>query len=643
MISGKVRRSQFVAPFGPGAMQVLADGTSVVTAGLDHWFPQTETLDQEEFRIREWRLERHLGVDALYSPPDYRDTYKANRDQYNTGLQVPVLRFPAWSFCPRCRALTPSPLHVPDRPRCTNPACPRQKASWAPYLAQVPFVALCERGHLQDFPWNEWVHRSATPSCRSPKLKLKTLGGGTLASQRVVCETCRKDRSLEGVTSVERSRELEDETTYLTANLDKGNDFSCRGAMPWLGLDTQGQPCGSPLRGSLRGASNVYYALVKSSIFIPEASTAGIDPAVLAALEEQTIARARASLRDVLEGQQLTAVRLRRAAKNNAFRLEGFTDPQIDAALALLENQGNTTDASVMAQTAAVTAVQAPFRQEEFERIRSTTESAELVVREPETVSSGQIAAFVPRVRLVEKLRETRVLSGFNRIFAESSSADTAARMALLRRYQPADGMSWLPAYTVLGEGIYLELDPDRLTTWEAEPDVQRRLAPIVRRFQAVAADRHLADRDVTPRLVLMHTLAHLLINQLTYECGYSSASLRERLYVSPGHDGMSGLLIYTAAGDSEGTLGGLVRMGQPERFETVLRNAVTNALWCSSDPVCMESHGQGPDSCNLAACHSCALLPETACEEFNRFLDRGLVSGTLEAPGLGYFADLEA
>ncbi len=143
------------------------------------------------------------------------------------------------------------------------------------------------------------------------------------------------------------------------------------------------------------------------------------------------------------------------------------------------------------------------------------------------------------------------------------------------------------------------------------------------------------------PRLVLLHTLAHLLINQLTYECGYSSASLRERLYVSPGGDGMNGLLIYTAAGDSEGTLGGLVRMGQPERFEEILRNAITNARWCSSDPVCMDSHGQGPDSCNLAACHSCALLPETACEEFNRFLDRGLVAGTRDNPGLGFFSSL--
>ncbi|MET8212192.1 DUF1998 domain-containing protein [Streptomyces sp. NPDC005373] len=641
MIRGKVRRSQLVAPFGPGAMQVLADGTSVITCGLDHWFVPGEKLDQEEFRIREWRLESHLGVDALYTPPDYRDHSKSSPGQYNTKLNVPVLRFPSWNFCPRCRALTPQPLNTAQRPRCTNPDCTKQKASWAPFLAQVPFVALCERGHLQDFPWLEWVHKSAHPKCGSDKLKLRTSGGGTLASQRVVCEACHSERGLEGITSVERpDREREQETTYLTARLEEGTEFSCSGAMPWLGLEAGAGTCGQPLRGSLRGASNVYYALVKSSIFIPEASSAGADPRVLEALEEQTIARARANLRDVLEdGEILTPSRLRRAAKKNAFRLENFTDAQIESALAILEGPA---EASSQQPATGTDDNPARFRHEEYTTIRDAIDSAELVVKEPEGDRAKDVAELVSRVRLVEKLRETRVLWGFNRIFAESSAQDTATRTALLRRTTPEASESWLPAYTVLGEGIYLELSPQALAKWEAASPVQNRLVPMAQRFQSVAHDRHLTQRAVTPRLVLLHTLAHLLINQLTFECGYSSASLRERLYDSPGTDGMNGLLIYTAAGDSEGTLGGLVRMGKPERFEEVLRNAITNARWCSSDPVCMDSQGQGPDSCNLAACHSCALLPETACEEFNRFLDRGLVAGTLDNPGLGFFSSLE-
>lgn len=138
------------------------------------------------------------------------------------------------------------------------------------------------------------------------------------------------------------------------------------------------------------------------------------------------------------------------------------------------------------------------------------------------------------------------------------------------------------------------------------------------------------------------HRLAHLLINRLTFECGYASASLRERLYVSNSETNpMAGILIYTAAGDSEGTMGGLVRMGKPGYLEPIFRRAIESAEWCSSDPVCRElgaKSGQGPDSCNLAACHSCALLPETSCEEFNRFLDRSLMVDGPDSQDLAFF-----
>ena len=132
-------------------------------------------------------------------------------------------------------------------------------------------------------------------------------------------------------------------------------------------------------------------------------------------------------------------------------------------------------------------------------------------------------------------------------------------------------------------------------------------------------------------------------MNRLSFECGYSSAALRERLYISDHPSApMAGLLIYTADGDSEGTMGGLVRMGKPGHFEPMIRRALENAEWCSADPVCREmgaQSGQGPDSCNLAACHSCALVPETACEEFNRFLDRTLVVEDVTKSDLSFFS----
>lgn len=80
--------------------------------------------------------------------------------------------------------------------------------------------------------------------------------------------------------------------------------------------------------------------------------------------------------------------------------------------------------------------------------------------------------------------------------------------------------------------------------------------------------------------------------------------------------------------------------MGTPGRLEPALVAALDRVHRCSSDPVCMElgEKGQGPRSMNLAACPACGLLPETACEVFNTFLDRALVTGTHDDPSVGCF-----
>ena len=176
---------------------------------------------------------------------------------------------------------------------------------------------------------------------------------------------------------------------------------------------------------------------------------------------------------------------------------------------------------------------------------------------------------------------------------------------------------------------------------WEQQSALSDRIRDLKQRF--TFSYRYTEDTIISPRFVLVHTLSHLLINQLVYECGYSSAALRERLYVSDSEEApMAGVLIYTASGDSDGTMGGLVRMGRPGFLGPMLRRAIDSAQWCSADPVCMEAGsegGQGPESLNLAACHNCALVPETSCEEFNRFLDRGVIIGTRDDQIAGYFS----
>src|SRR5262249_40336247 len=148
--------------------------------------------------------------------------------------------------------------------------------------------------------------------------------------------------------------------------------------------------------------------------------------------------------------------------------------------------------------------------------------------------------------------------------------------------------------------------------------------------------DKTPLPKPITPRMLLVHTFAHSLIRQLTLDCGYSSTALRERLYVGYSPTPMAGLLIYTATGDDDGTLGGLQRQGDPARIGRTVVAAVRSQVWCSSDPLCIEDMLAPRDKLSLAACHACVLAPETACEEFNRFLDRAIMVGTPARPNLG-------
>jgi hypothetical protein len=242
-------------------------------------------------------------------------------------------------------------------------------------------------------------------------------------------------------------------------------------------------------------------------------------------------------------------------------------------------------------------------------------------------------------LRRVDSLCETRALRGFTRITSNPISLDDGKK--LLRSNRSQDRINWLPAYQVRGEGIFFELDPNLVKAWKESNEVGTRINATLKRISAGDIRPSNVTEFVDAGYFLIHTLSHLLIRQLVFDSGYGTASLRERLYVDKtGAMPRYGVLIYTAAGDSEGTMGGLVSLAEGDAFRMLFNNAIESATWCSTDPICLElgGKGQGPDLCNLAACHACALLPETSCEDMNKFLDRGLLIGTPDLPTLGYF-----
>jgi hypothetical protein len=638
MTSGKMRRAQLVTPFGVGAMSVLVDGTSVITAGLDHWFPRdNQELVIEDFVVHDWRLEERLGVKEFRLPPDYR--MASGNDHRNTKLSVPALRFPRYAFCMYCKRLKQVPLSFQETVRCEDAAHTDIKGK-GPRMSQVPFVAICEEGHIDDFPFREWVHHSADTRCTGT-LRLFSTGGGGLEGQVVRCgydaknkrderQGCGASRSLQGITMAGRRNDAGEESTVLTQDLaGRSTPYLCTGARPWLHELDGG--CDKPVRGALRAAGNVYFPRVESSIFLPQ-KVGAVSGAMRDLLKRPDVS----PVLDVVHtfaGAGATAAQIRNQLPSELF--DSYTDEEL---LAAYRDRYGIGDDKSHADGDASDDLDI-WRHPEFKMIREAPIDDALRASDPGV--HGDLNAHLDRVRSVTVLQETRVLRGFTR--GRDRDLKIPVGKALLRRSPLPPERDWLPAYVVKGEGIYLELDAQKLTRWEARGEVQARADLIANRYNHVVTDSGGRLRDISPRMVMLHTVAHLLINELVFTCGYSSASLRERLYVSreSGRE-MAGLLIYTAAGDSEGTMGGLVRMARKDHLRPVFGSALSDAHWCSTDPVCMDAgdKGQGPDSCNLAACHGCALVPETSCEEFNRFLDRGLVIGTFDEPSLGYFSE---
>jgi hypothetical protein len=598
-------------------MLVVRDGTSLITAGLDQWYKREngqDNVDESDFRVEEWRLAQQLGVDYFRQPPDYR---KANQGESaaNAYLTVPFLRFPQWHSCPSCGRL--EQLKLTERSKRKCPDCKKTR-----YMVQVPIIAMCDRGHVQDFPWREWVHKLVNPACQKP-MHLVGTGSATLAGLKVKCD-CGAERSLGGITEAYS----DNQTRLSTALDDSDSEFLCQGKRPWLGTE-ESEPCPRPLRGSLRSATNVYYPKVHSAIYLQR----GNDSELLTLLEEPPLSTLIEALSSSVTPEFLRG--------QYPQLLQPFSNKDIKAALQIVFSEGDDdSEGNEVEDDDSETR----FRRPEFKVLRTECNQQDLKIRKIDLSKyDPDIAGYFSQIMLVDKLKETRAVAGFTRIFPENEQKPEELK-ALLRRYALPGENSWLPAYVVYGEGIFLELNEKRLQQWLVQQgkEVCKRVQPLVQRYQKVQEQRHLRKRPLTPRFILLHTFAHLLINRLTFECGYSSAALRERLYVSDNPDfPMAGVLIYTAEGDSEGTMGGLVRMGKPGYFEPMVRAALEAASWCSADPVCMEvgtNGGQGPDSCNLAACHNCALVPETACEEFNRFLDRGVVVGDINNRSLGFF-----
>ncbi|MDA7492915.1 DUF1998 domain-containing protein [bacterium] len=667
MSRSAIRLNQLITTFGPGSLMVDRYGTTLLVCGLDYWFHRADSEGRPtkrpdeiaEFRFGEWRLEQSLAMDYFMTPPDYRtaDRQREGGEETNPNLYlgIPTLRFPSSFVCGQstCSSMRQAEFHIGKRPTC-------EESHKYGTMNQVRFISICPNGHLDDFPWSQWLgcqRIKAGQECNG-KLKLSESGAADLASIRVSCATCNVrgeslGRAMSHETNAAGAMES-DLTKEIAKRLDNTNAGRCTGRRPWLGPDSY-EPCDQHMVATLINATNVFYSKVKTSVFIPiQRQKDATTDEIVAMLDNDTnLVVAIKTMRSI--GMKWAQVKLQvDDAIEQSSLISDKNDAKAQAEKAIEEYFSDTPigqrDCELPAEPEAI---ETEFRRVEFNVLRAAENEDDHLRSRSVSVPSG-LKPYLQKMVLVEKLRETRVFHGFDRFRSQPTTGLPSevgdAALNQLFRIPPDKGHRWLPGTVVYGEGLYFEIDEEKLKAWQShyEQWLTKRLtvdSSYLGRMGQLGFDLQPTtgvSMEWASRFLLVHTFAHMVINQLVFECGYSTASLRERLYVSSDPNApMAGILIYTSSGDSEGTLGGLVRLADPKRFYDVVLSAVERASWCSADPVCAEVANAG--DANMAACHSCVLLPETSCETFNRGLDRAMVVGTPSDPDAGFFSGLLA
>ena len=525
---GKLRRSTIIMNYGPGAIVDFRAGrkgapVSVVSAGLDQWDENIHSKGiAHPQTVFEPRLQKKLGVDGFRLPPVFTED-----DEHPEFLKG--VRFPNWLQCPSCDTIAKIrywDCEPGDPLRYCSKCSVGKPGDYRVTVVPVRFVTACQNGHLDDFPWHHWVRHKK--ECEHKKeLKLTSRGAG-LAGLIVSCPKCNASRSLERI-------------------FKKGalEDARCWGRRPWLMGDNE--ECGLKPVTLQRGASNLYFPQMVSALDIPPWS----------------------DLIQKMLGQywmpilNITDPKGRAIIIEQIFPILSLPDVNLEDLIQTVEHR--------------IKIINEPERQnlrwDEYQQlceshVDKNTIDKEFEIRTSEI--SDSLEENLSRLIRVVRLREVRSLTSFTRIEPPSVSSDPNKPPIQLARLSK-DKTNWLPAIEVRGEGIFIQLNPTKLAQWEAFPEVLDRGALIMGQLEDSNALTLTEGQHITPQLcsrfLLIHTMAHILMKQLSLECGYSSASLRERLFVGAVPEDMCGFLVYTSTSDSDGTLGGLQRQGTLRSF----------------------------------------------------------------------------
>lgn len=618
---GAARPSHLMYTTGVGALVDLPN-FSVLVRGLDDWnyaHPGWEAIAEPRLLAAVRNLSGRSVTELRPAP------WLAGTDRDPQGpaarIGVPTTPFPGWLRCTVCDELAPLDSGVfgfenlkarkPHEARFFHLNCPRKKTGRKPLAVPARFVLACTAGHLDDFPYSQFVHHGGDcPKASHPRLRMDDRGGNLGANVEILCLSCGARRNMREVLGQRGAEKLP----------------KCRGRRPHLAdFDPDGCRHGQ-LKLLVVGASNQWFAQTLSALAVPRTGASELQTKV----ERYWAVLEKVPSRNFLPFARETVPTLR----------EFEQWPDDDELWAAIERQRSgprpdQDDSDLRTPEWEVFTAAGPVPATDDFTLR----------RNPDGVPA-QLKGFFSDVVQVERLREVRALVAFTRLDAPDPDDPDLVTRAPLSRSAP----TWVPASEVRGEGIFLRVPDELLAEWvrrvESSPAMRAHREAYGRFRRNRYSDRIRGEFDEMrrwpgERYLALHTLSHLLIRTIALECGYSSASLSERIYAGTEADPRGGILIYTAVPDAEGTLGGLVSLAEPEALVRLTRRALADARHCSSDPLCAERLPHFPEEfLHGAACHACLFLSETTCEKGNRFLDRRFVV-PIDDPDLALFREL--
>lgn len=623
---GSVRPSHLMFTSGIGSLVDLPN-FSVLVRGVDDWdyrnVPEWEPITEPRLLAAVTRLSGTRQVQQL-RPAPWLDGIDAGPNGPAARVGVPSVPFPAWLRCTACNELAPLDSEIfgfeNDKPRRPHDArffhrdCKRKKGR-KPLAIPARFVLTCTSGHLDDFPYPLFVHYGdpCPKAGPHPRLEMEDRGGNMSANVAIRCVSCRGSRNMRDALGARGE-----------ANLPR-----CRARHPQLSsFDPAG--CDRDPKTLVVGASNQWFAQTLSALFVP--------PIEASALE--------AKVEQHWEAVRPLAKAMYPWARENAPAFREFSEWDDDELHAAVEKvRARKSDGTAVEDDGGYPDLRTP-EWEVFSAPRAPEPSDDFALRRhPDGVPEALKGVFSDVVQ-AERLREVRALVGFTRLDAPDPDDPDLVTRAPLGRSAP----TWVPASEVRGEGVFVRVPEELLRDWEERVADSEALARHRAAYAQFRRNRH-SGRVAGPfdemrhwpgaRYIALHTLSHLLIRTIALDCGYSSASLSERVYAGTEDDPRGGILIYTAVPDAEGTLGGLVSQAEPERLVRLTRRALRDATRCSSDPLCRERLPRPhADFLHGAACHVCLFVSETTCERGNRFLDRRFVV-PVDGPSLSLFDEL--